>query len=632
MALTRIKTALFVYAKLPFSPLDRKPEAEAEALATEIRHLLERRSLRLSVFLPGPIAEAMVRRSPKDVAWMRERVASGHLEFVGGGYHDPMLPLFPSALQELQLQKHKDVLSQSFGSEPACYFNSSMAWEIGMVEILEKKGFEMALVPELALQEVLGSHTGISGWYTTEDRGSVMRLLAFSGAQSQLWQSAGRSGIIAGLKALPDNGKMQVAAIPLACESSESIHALFAGWAEVFDTADAEGLELQTWTLSHVLEQQAVEGKVSLVSTVGAEVGLPPGTHSCRELLLRRPEIDYLHKKLLAVYRRCVESLSGEQQAQVLDRLLGGMSSDYYCDLHSGIRNPQLRWKAHHDILVAEKMISAAEEQSGQRVAVVDMLMDGQRQILAGNSEVGWVIEPRHGGWLRSLDYKPSAVNLAGALRDDGEVAPLFLEHIIPDDMDQPNRIESWIQDRQGAFLFPYDYQIKRHGDRIQLMLDAEQSAVSAGRRHSFRTEKVYTFKAGAPEFLVNVQFTNSTFQAFRGYFATELCIGFRDMDFRTQSVRINGTRIASGNLPLIYPESTRIEIRDRLLAVGLRLETMKPMRVLIAPILGSGALATPDKAQGLRIVLFREVELKGQETASLHVRMRLGKGRILTL
>lgn len=628
MALNRVKTALFLYAKVPFSPLDGKPEVEAEALATEIRHLLERRSVRLSVFLPGPLAEAMARKCPKDVAWMRERVISGHLEFVGGGYHDPMLPLFPAALQELQLQKHKDILRQSFGSESACYFNSSMAWEIGMVEILEKRGFDFALVPESALQEALGRQTGVTGWYTTEDRGAVMRLLSFSGHFSQLWLQGGRPEIIAGLKALPDNGKMQVAAIPVLCDSPDSIHALFAKWAEIFDTSDSEGLEIQTWTLSHVLEQQAVEGKVSLVSTVGSEVGLPPGTHSCRELLLRRPEIDFLHKKMLAVYRRCCEVLPENDQGAVLDRLLSVMSSEYYCDLQTGIRHPTVRWKAHRDILAAEKILNTSEESAGQRVAVVDMLMDGQRQILAGGPDVGFVIEPRRGGWLRSLDYRPAGINLAGALRDDGEVSPLFLEHIIPEDIDQPNRIDSWIQDRQGALLQPYDYQIKRHGDRMQVLLDAEQSAYAAGRRHSFRTEKVYSIKAGAPEFLMGVQFTNSTFQAFRGYFATELCIGFRDVDVQSQFARINGHRISLSELPVLYPEATRLDLRDRLLGVALRLETMKPVRLLIVPMLGSGSNASPDKAQGLRIVLFRDVELKGQETASLHVRVRLGRGK----
>ena len=630
--MSRLKTALLLYARLPFSALDAKPEAQAEALATEIRHLLERRSLRLSVFLPGPLAEAMVRRCPKDVAWMRERVIAGYLEFVGGGFHDPMLPLFPAALQEAQLQKHKDVLRQYFASQASCYFNTSNAWEIGMVEILEKKGFDFAMVPESALQEALGRQTGISGWYTTEDRGSVMRLLAYSEGLSQLWNQESRAEIVSGLKAWPDSGRMAVAALTVPCESPAAVHAAFARWSEVFDNCDAEGLEIQTWTLSHVLEQQGVEGKVSLVSTVGHDVGLPPGTHSCRELLLRRPEIDFLHKKLLSVYRRCVEELPLEAQAPVLDRLLGVMAPCYYSDLQSGIRDPRVRWKAHRDLIEAEKLLRAHDDKAPQRVAVVDMLMDGQRQILAGSPDVGFVIEPRRGGWLRSLDYRPSAVNLAGALRDDGEVSPWFLEHLIPEDIDQPQRIGNWIQDRQGALLHPYDYQIKRHGDRMQVLLDAEQSAVSSGRQHSFRTEKVYTIKAGSPEFLMSVQITNSTFQAFRGYLATELCIAFREMDARSQALRINGSRVPLDQAPLIYPDAMRLELRDRLLSTGLRLDFVKPMKVLLSPILGSGSLASPDQAQGLRLVLFREVELKGQETVSLHVRVRLGRGRILPL
>ena len=166
----------------------------------------------------------------------------------------------------------------------------------------------------------------------------------------------------------------------------------------------------------------------------------------------------------------------------------------------------------------------------------------------------------------------------------------------------------------------------------MHVLLDGEQTAHAMGRAHSFRIEKVYSFKASSSELLMSVQFTNSTFQAFRGYFATEMCFAFRNVSLTEQSVRINGSRVLLSQLPLLYPESLRLDMRESLLGAGVRIETMKPARLLITPILGSGSLASPDTVQGLRLVLFREVELKGQETASLHVRMRLGRGRWLPL
>lgn len=628
--MNRIKTALFLYAKLPFDSSDRKPEAEAELLATEIRHLMERRALRLSVYLPGPIAEAMVRRCPKDVAWMREKVMSGHLEFVGGGYHDPMLPLFPALLQEMQLQRHKDILRSNFANEPEGYFNSCMAWEIGMVEILERKGFTYALLPEAALQDALGRQTDLSGWFTTEDRGSVMRLLSYSASYSELWKSSSRPELMAGLKAIPESDRTFVAVLPLDCSAPDSLHAIFSTWGELLDTADSEGVDLQTWTLSHVLEQQTVEGKVSLVSYVGDDTGLPPGTHSCRELLLRRPETDFFHKRLLSVYRRAAEHETDLGHPLSWDGLLDVMASHYYRDRADGMRDPLVRWKAHHALIEAEKAMLPGDDETVQRVSVIDMLMDGHRQILGGNTDMGFVVEPRHGAWLRHLDFRPSAVNLASALRDDAQVAPLFLEHLIPEDLDQPQRIDAWIQDRQGALRFPYDYQIKRHGDRMQILLDSEQSAVVAGKTHVFRAEKAYSFNASGAMLVMGAQFTNSTFQAFRGYLATEICIAYRGVGAKTQSLAINGSKIDPMLMPFIHPEAVRIEIRDRLVGAGLRIDTIKPVRVLLAPILGSGSLAAPDMAQGLRLVLFRDVELKGQESASLNVRMRIGRGRII--
>ena len=72
------------------------------------------------------------------------------------------------------------------------------------------------------------------------------------------------------------------------------------------------------------------------------------------------------------------------------------------------------------------------------------------------------------------------------------------------------------------------------------------------------------------------------------------------------------------------------ISFRDRYLGIGASIEVSKNADVLCAPILGIGSIAAPSTAHGLRLAVFRRAELKGQETETCHLRIKLNGGGFL--
>lgn len=196
-----------------------------------------------------------------------------------------MLPLFPVELQRLQLKKLAALLEKVFRTEPVGYFNSSMSWEISMTEVLAKQGFRYALVSERSLQETLGLATRVMGWFTTEDRDSVMQLLPVA-------RDAGNSLLLdapmlqAKIESLGESENTWVVSLPVPVSDAASLDAFFDRLHQ-----NLTGFPFVFWTLSHVLEEPS-GGKVNLMSDIGNDVGLPDGSRSCRELLLRRPEAD----------------------------------------------------------------------------------------------------------------------------------------------------------------------------------------------------------------------------------------------------------------------------------------------------------------------------------------------------
>jgi len=590
----------------------------ARAYASKIIALLSGRpALKLSVFFTGQMLNALNSEHKKEKELLKEFVASERLEFLGGAYNDAMLPLFPKKLQDLQLQKHKKALSDS-SVEPTGYFCKSHAWEISLIENLEKHGFEYALMPDISIQEALGRKATVAGWFAAEYGGSFMRILTYSQSLSSACQNGKRAEIINSLKNFNDSGGINC--ILLSVDLDESVSA--SEWLQAMDTASAEALNIEHKLLCQAVREQKAAGKVNLISYSSF-------APSCRDILLRRPEINFLHKRILNVYFKTRSLSDSEIQEKVFESLLKSMPQSYFQNTAEGMLQNFVRFRANRAVMKAEKILRNSEAKDAIRFATHSFFLDGSQQILFSNPYLECLIEPALGGWMRSLAYRPSFSELACSMRDDGEVSPLFLDHICPFEFENLDQRNLWISDRRGAFLSPCESSIKKQEDKVQALLFGEQNISYSGKEHSFKTEKVFSLKNNNAELMVSISTTNTSFNAFHGEIATELCLGFRYDDIRGQSLKIQGKKVETTK-NTFHADVKNIDFRDRFLGIGASMEVSKNANVLCAPILGIGSVATPNTAQGLRIAVFRRAELKGQESETFHLRIKLNGGGFL--
>ncbi|GBU25298.1 alpha-amylase [Fibrobacteria bacterium R8-3-H12] len=583
--------------------------------AEKIISLLHGRpALKLSVFFTGQMLEALYKEHKKEREQLGEFVANKQLEFLGGSYNDAMLPLFPKKLRELQLHKHKKFLSDSL-MEPTGYFCKSHAWEISLVENLEKYGFEYVLMPDVSVQEALGRKSLVSGWFAAEYGGSFMRILTYSQNLSFICQNKNRAEITNSLKNFKDSSGINC--VLLNVDLEETVFA--SQWLQAIDTAKAEGLDIEHSLLYQAVLEQKAAGKVNLISYSSF-------APSCRNILLRMPEINFLHKKILSVYFKALSVSDSKIQEKVFENLLESMSQSYFEKTATGMLRDSVRFQANRSVMKAEKILMEGETIGGMRFAMSGFFLDGNQQLLFSNQYLECLIEPVFGGWVRSLAYRPSFSELACAMRDDGEVSPLFLDHICPFEFETLDQRNLWINDRQGAFLSPYESSVKKQEDKVQVILFGEQNISHLGKDFSFKVEKVFSLKSSDSELLVSISVTNSSFHAFSGEIATELCLGFRD-DIRGQALKIQENKIKIELCNSFHSDVKKISFRDRFLNLGASIEMNKNTNVLCAPILGVGSVAAPNIAQGLRLAVFHKAELKGQESDIFHLRIKLNGG-----
>ena len=148
--------------------------------ASYLNRFLE--SNRLSLFCAGDIFEKWLRFFPQDSFWMREKIKEGRLEFLGGTSEDILPPFFQQKFFDIQLKNYQDLLQAKLAYQPSGFFNPSMVWEIGSLPQLSKANYSYTLVEDSAIALALGRLSRISGWYSIENNGCLLRVLPIDSA------------------------------------------------------------------------------------------------------------------------------------------------------------------------------------------------------------------------------------------------------------------------------------------------------------------------------------------------------------------------------------------------------------------------------------------------------------------
>jgi hypothetical protein len=406
-------------------------------------------------------------------------------------------------------------------AEPQGYFNSSLVWEPGMADILERSRFDYALVTEAAVQDALGRSTPVSGWFTLEDRGSLIRIVPVSETLSKAiaednlaWRTIAESYC--------RGGKSAIAFFDIPSEPTEIVD-FFGRLVDFVETN-----EVQTRTVGFAVDQLETSGSISFLVSAGRNLGLPSTARTCRELLIRRPEINLHHKTFLNLYRRGRNVLSGKKWLEFCHALLPAMAPLFFRDLfnRSGMRSMMVRKRSNRLLIKASQLLDNLTDFSGLRVDVCDYLLRGKKILFCENPESSYLLDCRLGGALRAWNYKGAKINLVNSWRDDGEPSFAFLDCLLPNVDFTPVKLEQMLYDRKHLLADPYDYRILRSESGTEILLDEEQGFDSVERKALFRIKKVFTFQGDAAKFTVSYVIDNLAYVNTKGFFGTILELG----------------------------------------------------------------------------------------------------------
>jgi len=387
--------------------------------------------VKFTAHFSGPLLEAM--RTDEKECWdeLRELVARGQAELLGGGFFEPILTIIPEEDRQGQLRMMGDFLNEHFGRRPRGVWLAERVWEPSLAGTLARAGVEYTLVDEEHFRPA--GVSDLHAYYLTEDEGRSLAVFPIDKTLRYLipfrdWEdiepylAAVRAR--GGLAILGDDGEK------FGLWPGTKRRVWEEGWFDRFLGRLEEG-GLPTMTYAEALASRPPAGRVYLPPASYEEMmgwvlepgaaeryetlkkGVPPEDRRFlrggffREFFLKYPESHHLRARMLSVSRRVGDA----DQAARVDLYQAQGNDPYWHGVFGGLYLPHLREAAYEHLLKAERSLASAASWR-----IEDFDFDGEDELIWPAGRFGLFLKPSAGGSLVEIDDLDQARNLTDVL------------------------------------------------------------------------------------------------------------------------------------------------------------------------------------------------------------------------
>ncbi|KPJ65059.1 hypothetical protein AMJ44_11180 [candidate division WOR-1 bacterium DG_54_3] len=416
-------------------------EAYKKAYLPFLKVLEAHPRIKFMVHYSGILFDWFKEHRPEFLDLLRKLVKRGQVEILTSGYYEPILSLVPDEDKLGQIEMSNQFIRENFWKAPRGMWLTEQVWEPTFPKILSRGEIEYVLLEEEQLVRAGIPSEKLSGYYITEEEGEMLKVFPLNRKLRELIPFRPPEETIAYLKSLPD--------------SEGAAAAVFMGDGERFGylekllgLLEANSGWIEATTPSNYLDEYSALGRVYLPAS--AHENMCGGDF--RQALMKYPEANHMHKKMLLVSNR-LQTLSrgkalfgGERKREELQKAKlelykGQCGCAYGQGVSGGIYLNYLRHAVYSHLIRSEIELEKFSRGGKPYVelTLTDFDKDGKEEILLSNDLLNLYFSPGRGGALFELDYKPKAFNLVNSLARRGENNdryPRFslIDHFLPPD------------------------------------------------------------------------------------------------------------------------------------------------------------------------------------------------------
>jgi len=602
---------------------DEVARLAAVPLAALADLLTKHPGLRLALHLPGRVLDGALRTAPRALETLKQATAAERLEWLGGGYHDPLLLLTPDSWRRTQIQMLRQALRNHVGFEPRGAWLPEFVWDPGLIPGLVQAGFQYSVLKDWQIDPAMQpGQPSRGGWHITDEMGVPFRLLASQDGLSALF----RAGAVEEMLSLvTEGGGTGIVDIPLLAPTREGFEPVHLE--RLSALAGICGDQPDVWRFA--LPAEILRGREPLsaacVAPSSSRNFCPPGPGGgVRDLLRREPVANAFHKRTLHLCTRADETASPRVRALASEPLLRAQNAAFLRDSDEagGVRFLRDRVRMSQLLLEARSILDEGDGGDSVRLDALDLLCDGHQQFVARHPKLGIFIEPSCGGRLTELDH-PQRRHPWGALPASVPVLEEFLTESLEPKAEEDFRA---VDDFGKA---SFESQFKRTGKDLQILLSRTGIVALEGGIHPITLEKTFTLRAGKPELAVTYKIANLGTHLLMFGFAARAGASPSEPEPKIQRHRLVGGEWNDMRTPLDAENTLSWEIEDHRAGSSLTWEVTKPAAFTVRPLLRPSPRAVDrDRFDGVRACAWWPVRLAPGESWSLITRFRIGSIR----
>lgn len=403
--------------------------------------------LPLTMHLSGPLLDWLDRHAPDYLDRIGRLAADGQVELLGSGFDEPILAVLPREDRLEQVGRMNERLHSRFGQTPRGLWLTERVWEPDLAGDLARAGIEYALVDDRHFLVAGFEREALHRPFRTEADGHRLGLFPIderlrylipfrppeelAGYLGELHAAGQPLAILADdgekfggwpgtLEWVYQSGWLEQFLDTLARLRHEGI-ATLSTCAQAWDQTASGGLaylpsasyrEMEGWALPapQAVRLAELEADLTHRAALPSTGALIRGSH-WRHFLVKYPEANRMHKKMLHVSRLCRDRGDPPEARQAVGR--AQCNDAYWHGVFGGLYLPHLRHAVWSNLAHAERVLRAGEPLGWQWH---DIDADGVAELLIHSALGAVQVAPARGGAVEEWTSFATGRNLVDVL------------------------------------------------------------------------------------------------------------------------------------------------------------------------------------------------------------------------
>jgi hypothetical protein len=439
-------------------------QAYQQAYLPMVEALERHQSVCLSLHYSGCLIDWLEQNHPEFLDRLAVLINRKQMEIVGGAYYEPILPAIPDTDKLGQIGKMAFFVNQRFGDNPTGMWLAERVWEPHLAKTLAEAGVEWTLVDDNAFRSLGLEDKDLFGYYLTEEQGDSIKVFPISKylRYSIPWHDV--EEVISHLDKEASDEKGKIAILGDDGEKFGVWPGTFdycwkKGWIDRFFTElEANQDWLHTITLGEYARRFPPQGRIYLPCASYDEMlewSLPADKsweytnlkHQLeaegrqdvtqfmysgiwRNFLVKYPEINRMHKKMLRVHKKVYQARAISRGDCGLEELWKAQCNcPYWHGVFGGIYLADIRASTYEHLIKAENeadniiyghrsWLKRVFRQSPKWLEwqKTDFDGDGNEELLVDGDAFSVYLSPKEGGSIFEWDLRHHSYNLCSTL------------------------------------------------------------------------------------------------------------------------------------------------------------------------------------------------------------------------